>query len=651
MIGSIIHDRYKIEARIGRGGFATVYRALDMKLKRPVAIKFLDQVGDSERFKARFLREAESMARFSHPNIVTVYDCAESGARSYLVMEFVNGPTLGELAETVTLTLAEICTNALQVCQAMSYAHKHGVIHRDLTLRNIMIDEHEGEQPQIKIMDFGIAKLIHEQSHTTSRHLLGTPYYMAPEQIQNETINTRADIFAFGVGLFRLLNGRFPFEAEHPAALMYLILNESKMEWSENIPTRMKNLVIACLEKDPHERISSFDDLIPELKAIRSECAEAESASTSSTSGLSVHVERSGKRNPYLNRVMIKRPSEFFGRAREIRRIYSRLDAPRPQSISIVGERRIGKSSLLNYVYQLRNRRAHMRNHENTIFVYLDFQSEVEFDVTKFIDFLFNMFSYERMDGHDYRSRTKSLDELRDVVRELNEEGKRIVVLMDEFETITRDEHFDASFFSFLRSLANSFSVAYVTSSYDDLQNMCHNQDISDSPFFNIFSNLPLRPFIREEALELITVLSEREGVPLERHAEKILDMAGCFPLFLQIACSNVFEYLTDNPEADPDWPEIAASFMEEVHQHYRFVWERFKEPSRDNIARIAMGKPISKKYGFVNEELERRGYLVPSGEGFKLFSSSFEEFVVEQQKRGAGGRRGLLGFLPRKKG
>jgi hypothetical protein len=231
------------------------------------------------------------------------------------------------------------------------------------------------------------------------------------------------------------------------------------------------------------------------------------------------------------------------------------------------------------------------------------------------------------------------------VVQELHNAGKRIVVLMDEFESITRNPKFEKQFFSFLRSLGNNYKVAYVTSSSEDLQQMCYDKDIADSPFFNIFGKLPLRPFTREEALELVTAPSTGEGIPLESYADEILSMAGLFPLYLQIACSTVFEYLIENEGAAPNWHEIRSAFMDEVEQHYRFVWDRFDEAARGNLTRVAIGKPVNKEYGFVNEELERRGYLVQSGKELQLFSSSFKDFVLRQTESAAK-KRGVFGSL-----
>ena len=152
------------------------------------------------------------------------------------------------------------------------------------------------------------------------------------------------------------------------------------------------------------------------------------------------------------------------------------------------------------------------------------------------------MFRYEKHKVKALESGDKTLDTLREVVEELNNQGKRIIILMDEFDAITTNPNFDMQFFSFLRFLANNYKVAYVTSSISDLQQMCYDKEISDSPFFNIFSNLPLRPFSRADAMELIKSPSEREGVPLEEYSDRILDMSGLFPYFLQVACSHVFD-------------------------------------------------------------------------------------------------------------
>ncbi len=651
MIGTVLNDKYKIEKKIGEGGFGIVYRGFDTKLKRPVAIKILPPTSFKESFRKRFLRESEALAKLNHPNIVTVFDCGEHQGRPFLVMELVNGPSIEELVATTTLTLSQVCSFSLQICKAMSYAHDQGIIHRDLTLRNIMYDKAEGKDALIKILDFGLVKLLHSEMQTTATSIMGTPTYMPPEQILGRSTDTRADIFSFGVGLYRILNGHFPFEAEHPAALMYMIVNEANIDFVEDVPEELKNITLRCLEKDPKNRPHDFTEVAEEFKTLQQVYNIADVTVPTALQDLRPFAVRGRQRNPYLNRVMIKTPTDFFGRQREVRKIYSRLDAPHPQSISVVGDRRIGKSSLLNYIYNQKNRAKYMQNHEKAIFVYLDFQSDLDFDMPKFIDFIFSVFSYEIKEGQGYTDRAKNLEQLKEVVQELHEQGKRIIILMDEFEVITKNEKFEEDFFSFLRSLANSYRVAYITSSREELQLMCHHKDISDSPFFNIFSNLPLHPFNREEALELIIAPSSREGVPLEPYASQILELAGNFPFYLQIACSNVFEYLLDNPESEPDWMQISEMFKDEVFPHYSFLWERMEEQERENLYRIASGKPISKKYNYINENLLRRGYLQESNGELKVSSASFRDFVLAQMERHSGKKSRLSSFWGRMRG
>jgi serine/threonine protein kinase len=636
MIGQVWQDRYQIEKLLGRGGLGRVYRAVDLKLKRPVAIKVLTDIGDQDRFQAQFAHEAETLAKLNHPNIVSVYDCSEHGGQPYLVMELVDGAALLEVVAEKPLMPRQVRAVALQVCDAMAYAHEHGIIHRDLTLRNIMVVKEGHQDLCVKILDFGLAKLLGKDSRSSGRMMQGTPSCMSPEQVLGEKVDGRADIFSFGVGLYRMLTDHFPFEAEHPAALLYLIVHEPCPQIDASVPSELQALVHHCLEKAPEDRPGSFADLRIAFEGLQLGPKSADSNDTR-IPARSTAASTPYRHNPYLNRVMIKDPNDFFGRDREIRKIYSRLDAPHPQSVSIVGDRRIGKSSLLNYIHHRRNRRRFMQNWTKTIFIYLDFQTRVDFDVPKFVEFLLGVLSFDHDDGRASRVTEYSLEQLRNVAQALHNQGKRIIILMDEFEIITRNERFGADFFSFLRSLANSYQVAYVTSSRDDLQLMCHNKDISDSPFFNIFSSLPLRPFRREEAVALITEPSAREKVPLAQHADRILQLAGRFPLYLQIACSSAFEHLANSPGRKPDWEKIRATFRQEVLPHYRFLWDSMERKEVEVLSCLVNGNPISRKHAFVAENLLRRGYLDEDSGGPVLFSTSFREFGADQLDHGPG--------------
>jgi serine/threonine protein kinase len=625
MVGQVIDGKYRIDRRIGQGGFGEVFRGYDLNLKRDVAIKVLADAGKNEAFRRRFVRESEMMARLMHPHIVTVFDFGEHEGIPYLVMELVNGPALQEMADKGNLPINQVVAFGGQICSAMSYAHGQAVVHRDLSLKNIMVTGCD----EAKILDFGLAKLLDIDLQTTAK-IVGTPYYLSPEQIMGEDIDHRVDIFAFGVGLFRLLNGRFPFEAEHPASVFYQIVNERDLRFEDGVPRELASVVMKCLEKEPDDRYQTFAELEAEFSTIQRTRLD----STAEVKLAGKAYVRSSKQNPYLNRVMIKSPRDFFGRKKEVTRIYSRLDAPHPQSISVVGDRRIGKSSLLNYVYQRKNRKRSMKNYDDAVFVYVDLQRSADLTIPKFIDILLGIFEFEeRMEVRGLTGQ-RTLDDLKDTVQRANDQGKRIIVLMDEFESITKNPNFDMQFFSFLRFLANNYKVAYVTSSYMELQQLCHTKDIADSPFFNIFSNLHLRPFGQDEAMELITLPSEREGIPLREHADRIIEMSGHFPLYIQIACSNLFEFFVEGPDRDVDWNEVSRSYREEVYPHYSFVWEKLDQASKDSLCRVAVGKGISKKYAYIADDLTRRGYLRDEGGELKLFSDTFKAFVLEQSHR-----------------
>jgi serine/threonine protein kinase len=640
MIGTLVAGKYRLDRKMGQGGFGLVYCGLDVNLKREVAVKMLHGYGPDEKFRRRFERESEMTASLMHPNIATVFDFGEHEGKPYLVLEFVNGPTLRQMAESRKLSLGEILKISLQVCSAMAFAHSQGIVHRDLSMNNIMINESN----DVKIVDFGLARLLDQDSNTSSR-IDGTPYYLAPELFTGAVVDHRVDVFAFGVCLYRLLNGRFPFDAEHRASVIYQIINEPNIEFAEEVPGRLRAIVLKCLEKDPSNRYRDFSVLGDDLAGLQHACLE-------STLEIPVAVRsprRSSKRNPYLNRVMVKDPSDFYGRQREVAKIYSRLDAPHPQSISVVGDRKIGKSSLLNFVYNHKNRKRFMRNtYTDAMFIYVDLQRAIDLTVSMFIGIVSGMLRLEERSTFASLQEPKTLDDLKDMVQAATENGKRIIILMDEFDSITKNRNFEMQFFSFLRFLANNYKVAYVTSSHTELQLLCHDKDIADSPFFNIFTNLPLRPFSGDEANELISTPSEREGIPLGRYAGRILAMSGYFPMYIQIACSAVFEYLVEHRGSKPDWDAVAGAFGEEVSPHYAFVWDKLDENSQETMARVAMGRRIGDQYKHISDDLLRRGYLIQSDGGTSIFSDSFRDFVLKTDRCRGGRTGGFWGFLGR---
>lgn len=331
-------------------------------------------------------------------------------------------------------------------------------------------------------------------------------------------------------------------------------------------------------------------------------------------------------RNPYLNRVAIKDPAQFFGRTREVSKIFSRIGASRPQSISVVGERRIGKSSLLQFINHAEVRARYLDRAESYIFAFIDLQQKRRLTLSEFFAELFELLAGATGD----KSLTKlkpSFDSVRVVLDNFRGDGRKLIVLFDEFDAITTNRSFDLEFYSFLRSIANNYDVAYVTSSARDLQELCHTQLIADSPFFNIFTNVFLRAFTRKEALALISQPSADAGLPLAGYARRIMELAGYFPYFLQIACSAYFDHLSEN-EGKLDREEVEATFLDEAKGQFRFIWDHLSEGSRRAIREFAENGRVEKEHEHIYEDLKRAGYFIEDDRGPRIFSSQFSSVI-----------------------
>jgi eukaryotic-like serine/threonine-protein kinase len=331
-------------------------------------------------------------------------------------------------------------------------------------------------------------------------------------------------------------------------------------------------------------------------------------------------------RNPYLNRVAIKDPAQFFGRAREVSKIFSRIGSSRPQSISVVGERRIGKSSLLYYINHPQVRARLLDSSDSYTFAFIDLQQKRRLTLTDFFKELFLLIAKEVGDESITRL-DPTFDSVRALLEDFRRQGRKLVVLFDEFDAITTNRAFDLEFYSFLRSIANNYDVAYVTSSARDLQELCHTQLIADSPFFNIFTNVFLRSFTRKEAVELITKPSAEAGLPLEGYARRIMELAGFFPYFLQIACSAFFDQLSEN-EGKLDREEVEATFFDEAKGQFRFIWDHMSDGNRRCVRDFVENGQVEKEQAHVYEDLKRAGYFIEDDRGPRIFSTMFSAII-----------------------
>jgi serine/threonine protein kinase/tetratricopeptide (TPR) repeat protein len=266
MIGQTI-SHYKILEKLGEGGMGVVYKAQDTKLDRLVAMKFLPHhLSANEAEKARFLQEAKAASALNHPNVCTIYDIKEENSQQFIVMEFVDGATLKH--KVPIQKIQDALTYALQIGEALHEAHGKGIVHRDIKCENIMVNS----KNQIKVMDFGLAKLKGSLKLTKTSSTIGTLSYMAPEQIQGGEVDARSDIFSFGVVVFEMLTGHMPFRGDHEASMMYSIINEepeSVQKTRQDVSAEIDRIIRRALEKDPEDRYQHIDDMVSELRRVQ----------------------------------------------------------------------------------------------------------------------------------------------------------------------------------------------------------------------------------------------------------------------------------------------------------------------------------------------------------------------------------------------
>ncbi len=297
MIGRLIADKYQVEKLLGRGGMGAVYEGQHLLLDRRVAIKVLQQnMANDEQAASRFIREAKASARIEHPNAVTIYDFGvlQEGS-AYLVMEFIRGLSLRQvLVKKEPIKAEQIVDWMVQVCSVVEAAHQHGIIHRDLKPENVMLKESPDGSVAVKVVDFGLAKLISEAgTDNASTHLtrpgemLGTPHYMAPEYYEGEAIDKRADIYAIGIMMYELFCGDTPFTGTVQSIIGgHLFKNPLPIiKTNPSIHPILDEVVQKALKKNRDERIASATELAQELKNAKEFLLQKNSLNLASLTG------------------------------------------------------------------------------------------------------------------------------------------------------------------------------------------------------------------------------------------------------------------------------------------------------------------------------------------------------------------------------
>ena len=281
LVGRVINDRYKIVEQIGQGGMGRVYKTLQSPLDRVVALKVLGAGHDRDpNFYKRFFLEASVTAKLTHPNTITLYDYGRTDDGIFFIaMEYLNGRTLSAaMQQDGPLAQERVIHIAQQICRSLREAHALGIIHRDLKPANVMLLRQHDDHDFVKVLDFGLVKFFSGESAeseiTNAGTFMGSPHYIAPEQARNQSPDQRCDIYSLGVLLYHMLTGKVPFTAQAPVDIILKHLHEAPVPPCElrpdlDISLELQDIVLKCMAKSRDDRFQSMDDLLAQLKIVR----------------------------------------------------------------------------------------------------------------------------------------------------------------------------------------------------------------------------------------------------------------------------------------------------------------------------------------------------------------------------------------------
>lgn len=267
--GKKLGGRYEIISRLGGGGMAVVYKALDHSLGRYVALKILSEsLSNDNEFVRRFSREAQAAASLSHPNVVNVYDVGKDGYTYYIVMEIVEGPTLKQyIQQKGVIPPDEAALIAIRICDGLAHAHENQIIHRDIKPHNILLDQKGG---RVKVTDFGIARAASSSTITQKGAVMGSVHYFSPEQARGGLTGEKSDIYSLGIVMYEMLTGQLPFDGDQAISIALMHLQNpvtDPRQINPNIPDNFAKILLRALEKDPEMRYISVRAMMKDIQS------------------------------------------------------------------------------------------------------------------------------------------------------------------------------------------------------------------------------------------------------------------------------------------------------------------------------------------------------------------------------------------------